>query len=174
MVSKKAKLSGLHILGLLALGSLTACFQTAQNPASASVVHDVEVESTTLQVGESAEVTLSVEFVPDEDFKVSELNWAGFKLGACFSRTDQVPENSESGFCTDGEKSPTPTWMVVSNPLARSFDDFVIKRGESRRFEHTVTFTPTEPGEMYIASNVAWDNAEPPYEPGAIVEVVIE
>lgn len=139
-----------------------------------------KVDSAKALAGELVKVTLSVGFGLDNDSNFSESPHSGFKLGACLIRNSRSQDSSRGGFC--GAKNlPLPSWAAMSGGAAadKEFDDFVVRRGETRRFEYTFTFTATEPGRVTIEPVMQYLSKREGYEvpaseSGQVATVIFE
>lgn len=150
---KKAALS-LPVLLLTTL--LTACpdiFVNHSDGVFSGAPLTAKADRSKAFVGEAVEVTLTAGFEVDSSSSLPEYPVSGFRLGACFIQNPRTEDASSGGFCNP-DSSPLPSWIAMSGDatVVKEFDAFMIKRGDTRRFEHTFTFTATKPGRVAVSS----------------------
>lgn len=176
---KKAALS---LTVLLIATLLTACPDIFVNHSDGGFYSPPKAQAslTEARVGEPVKVTLSVAFGLDNSSSSSENPHSGFRLGACLIRDVRSPNSSRGGLC-GAKRPPLPAWVVMSGGVAvdKAFDGFVVTRGERRRFEHTFTFTATQPGRVAVEPVMQYPytgegRGVPASESGDLATVVFE
>lgn len=156
------------IISFLIMLSLAACTPPPPYQSTYFELPTAQADKLTVSAGEPVEVTVMGGFGLNDTYPEETFTRTGVHLGVCISYASDVA--IQGGLCATGERPlPDGLSLVGGVPFAADLGDITLRRGESRRVEHTFAFTSDRAGVFRLVPVFLFgyeDGTDSQYEPG--------